>query len=159
MTKPKVENNGLKIVATNRKARRDYAIDETVEAGIALLGTEVKSLREGKASLADGYVQFEEGEAYLVAVHIAEYSFGNRFNHQPTRKRKLLLHKLEIRRLIGKVRERGLSLIPLQIYFRRGRAKVLLGLGKGKRAYDKREDIKRRDEQREIRREIKGRSR
>ncbi len=146
-----------KIVAVNRKARRDYEILESFEAGMALSGTEVKSLREGKANLKDSYAKILGGEVFLVNAHISPYSHGNVQNHEPLRDRKLLLHKAEIKRLTGKTEEKGLTLIPLKLYFERGRAKVELALARGKREYDKRETIKRRDLQREIERELKGR--
>jgi SsrA-binding protein len=144
-----------KIVCTNKTARRDYFITDTYEAGIVLQGTEVKSLREGRANLKDSYAQIKDGELFLVNCHISPYTYGNQFNHDPTRPRKLLLHKKEIRRLIGKVAEKGFTLIPLKIYFKDGIAKVELGLAKGKKAYDKREDMKERDAQREVERALK----
>lgn len=146
-----------KIVTVNRKARRDYDILESIEAGMALRGTEVKSLREGKVNLKDSYAMVRSGEVFLVNAHISPYSHGNVQNHEPLRDRKLLLHKAEIKRLTGKTQEKGLTLIPLKVYFERGRAKVELALARGKREYDKRETIKRRDLQREIERELKGR--
>jgi SsrA-binding protein len=144
-----------KIVCTNKTARHDYFITDTYEAGIVLQGTEVKSLREGRANLKDSYAQIKDGELFLVNCHISPYTHGNQFNHDPTRPRKLLLHKKEIRRLIGKVAEKGFTLIPLKIYFKNGIAKVELGLAKGKKAYDKREDLKERDAQREVERALK----
>ncbi|MDP8255862.1 MAG: SsrA-binding protein SmpB [Candidatus Alcyoniella australis] len=152
-----MDDEGVKVVSRNRKARHNYAIEDTLEAGLSLQGTEVKSLREGRASLTDGYVSFDKGQAYLVSVHIDEYSHGNRFNHEPLRRRRLLLHKEEIRRLSVKVAQRGLSVVPLQIHFRRGKAKVLLGVGRGKRTQDKRETLKRRDLDREMERELRRR--
>jgi SsrA-binding protein len=146
-----------KIVVVNRKARRDYDLLESFEAGMALSGTEVKSLREGKANLKDSYAKIRAGEVFLVNAHISPYSHGNVQNHEPLRERKLLLHKAEIKRLTGKTEQKGLTLIPLKVYFERGRAKVELALARGKREYDKRETIKRRDTQREIERELKGR--
>jgi len=146
---------GEKTVVTNRKARHQYHILETIEAGIVLQGTEVKSLRQGKVNLGDAYAKIKDGEVWLVEMHISPYEQGNVFNHEPRRPRKLLLHKREIKRLLGKVQERGLTLIPLRIYFKRGKAKVELALAKGKRLYDRREDIKRRDEEREISRSLR----
>jgi len=146
---------GEKTIATNRKARHQYHILETIEAGIVLQGTEVKSLRQGKVNLGDAYAKIKDGEVWLVEMHISPYEQGNVFNHEPRRPRKLLLHKREIKRLLGKVQERGLTLIPLRIYFKRGRAKVELALAKGKRLYDRREDIKRRDEEREVSRSLR----
>ncbi|NOZ55703.1 MAG: SsrA-binding protein SmpB [Calditrichaeota bacterium] len=148
---------GEKTVVTNRKARHQYHILETIEAGIVLQGTEVKSLRQGKVNLGDAYAKIKDGEIWLVEMHISPYEQGNVFNHEPRRPRKLLLHKREIKRLIGKVQERGLTLIPLRIYFKRGKAKVELALAKGKKLYDRREDIKRRDEEREVSRSLRRR--
>jgi len=144
-----------KVVSTNRKAYHDYFIQETYEAGVLLLGTEVKSLREGKANLRDSYVIIKEGEAFLLNCHISPYSHGNIQNHDPLRTRKLLLHKGEIDGLWGKVRQKGFTLIPLKIYFKGGRAKVEIGLCKGKRQYEKREAIKRKEAEREIQRHLK----
>jgi SsrA-binding protein len=141
----------VKIVTDNRRARHDYSILETYEAGIALTGTEVKSLRSGKANIKDSYARVENGELILHDMHISPYEQGNRFNHEPRRPRRLLMHRYEIQRLYGKIREKGLTLIPLKVYFNeRGRAKVELALAKGKRLYDKREAIAARDAQREI---------
>lgn len=152
--------DGLATVATNRKAWHDYHIEETFEAGIVLTGTEVKSLRRGQANLRDSYAQVKDGEVFLYNAHISPYEFGNRFNHEPTRTRKLLLHRDEIRRLIGKLREGGTTLVPLRIYFTsRGIAKVELALARGKKKWDKREALARRDEQREIARALKERQR
>ena len=136
----------------NRKARHDYFIDETVEAGLVLTGSEVKSLRAGKGQLKDSYARVERGEVWLVNAHISEYGPAAQFGHDPTRKRKLLLHRREIDRLGGKLREKGLTLVPLRIYFKDGRAKVELGLGRGKKLYDKRESIKAREMRREVER-------
>jgi SsrA-binding protein len=148
--------NGKKIIAVNKRARFDYHISETLEAGLVLQGTEVKSLREGRVVLKDAYADIQDGEVFLVHAHINEYSQGNRFNHDPERPRKLLLHRREIKRLIGKTQERGLTLIPMRMYFARGKAKVELGLAKGKKHYDKREDLKRRTAQRDIERAMRG---
>lgn len=149
--------DGRKLVCRNRRAWHEYEILETVEAGMILAGTEVKSLREGRVNLKDSYAKVEGDEVFLVDAHISPYSHGNIMNHDPLRPRKLLLHKKEIRRLGGKVSERGLTLIPLEIYFKEGRAKVELGLARGKRLYDKRAAIKKRDERRETQRELKAR--
>ncbi|MDZ7262653.1 MAG: SsrA-binding protein SmpB [candidate division KSB1 bacterium] len=148
-------NMSEKIITTNRKARHDYEILETMEAGIVLQGTEVKSLRAGKANLKDSYAGIKNGEVFLYGAHISPYDHGNIFNHEPTRTRKLLLNKKEIRRLIGKVEERGMTLVPLKMYFKRGRAKVELGLARGKRLYDRRRDIAKRDAEREMKRALK----
>ncbi len=149
----------IKVVAENRKARHDYFIEETYEAGIALAGTEVKSLRAGKASLRDSYAEVRNGEVFVHNMHISPYEKGNRFNRDPKRPRKLLLHKQEIRRLLGQTTQKGYTLIPLRIYFKRGKAKVEVALARGKKLYDKRESIARRDAQREIARELRGRER
>jgi SsrA-binding protein len=146
--------DSIKIVCQNRKARHEYQIDEVLEAGIMLLGPEVKSLREGRANLTDGYAAFQGGEPWLYNVHISPYSHSNDTSRlDPLRPRKLLLHKAEGRKLIGKLDERGYTLIPLKIYFRHGKAKVELGLAKGKKIYDKRETVKKRDTERELRRQ------
>jgi SsrA-binding protein len=145
---------GRKVVASNRKARHDYAILDTFEAGLALTGTEVKSLRAGRASLVDAFAQERNGELYLHGMHIPEYVQGTWTNHEPRRTRKLLLNRLEIDRLIGKLRESGLTLVPLQLYFSDGWAKVELGLARGKRTYDKRQDLAKREAQREIARVV-----
>lgn len=155
--KTKEKGDGRKIVCKNKRAWHDYEILETLEAGMVLVGTEVKSLREGRVNLKDSYAKVRDGEAYLVDAHVSPYSHGNVWNHDPLRERKLLLHKKEIRRLAGKTQERGLTLIPLQIYFKAGKAKVELGLARGKRLYDKRAAIKKREEDRDLRRELKGR--
>jgi SsrA-binding protein len=144
--------DGEKVIATNRKARHEYSILETFEAGIALKGAEVKSLRQGRASLQESYAALKNGEVWLLDMHISPYEQAADDLYEPTRKRKLLLHKKEIRRLVGKLAEKGLTLIPLRAYFKHGIAKVELALAKGKRAYDKREAIKRRDMQRELER-------
>lgn len=141
---------GRKVVASNRKARHDYTILDTYEAGMALTGTEVKSLRAGRASLVDAFAQEKAGELYLHGMHIPEYTQGTWNNHEPRRTRKLLLGRLEIDRLIGKLRETGYTLVPLSVYFSDGWAKVEIALAKGKRAYDKRQDLAKRDADREI---------
>jgi SsrA-binding protein len=148
---PDKENSAEKIVATNRKARHEYFILETYEAGIVLKGTEVKSLRQGTVSFADTYGSIEGGEAWLVGMHISPYQQGSYANVDPMRKRKLLLHAKEIRKLLGRLKEKGLTLVPLKLYFRNNIAKVSLGLAKGKRAFDKRHDIAKRESERAIR--------
>ena len=153
------ETEGIKVVATNRRAWHDYFIDEKVEAGLALTGTEIKSIRAGRVNLRDAYANIDKGEAWLMGAHIAPYDHGNRYNHEPTRPRKLLLHKSEIGSLRGKITRPGFTLIPLQVYLKRGRAKVELGLARGKRSFDKRETIARRDAQREIDRAVADRRR
>jgi SsrA-binding protein len=152
-------DGGVKIIAKNKKARFEYFIEDTFEAGLVLVGTEVKSLREGRASLKDSYGQIKNGEIFLVGAHITPYSHGTHTNHEPERERKLLLHKREIKRLYGKSRERGYTLVPLSLYFKKGRAKLEMGLGKGKAKYDKREAIKRKDEKRDMERAMKDRGR
>jgi len=146
----------MKVVCQNRKAYHDYHIDETVESGIALLGTEVKSLREGKANLKDSYVIIKGGEVFLLNCHISPYSHGNIMNHDPLRTRKLLLHKKEISRLAGKVVAKGYTLIPLKMYFKDSFAKVEIGLAKGKKLFEKRDTIKEREARREIERAMKS---
>lgn len=149
--KEKTEN----LLAQNRKARHDYFIKETVEAGIVLTGTEIKSVRARRITLKDGYVQIINGSAFLENVHINEYKEGNRYNHNPLRSRRLLLHKSEIRRLAKAQEERGITIIPLKVYLKHGFAKVLIGVAQGKKQYDKRETIKKRDQDRELRRKYK----
>lgn len=150
---------GEKVVATNRKARHDYAIEETYEAGLVLTGSEVKSLREGRASLVDGYAFIDRGEAWLDAVHIPEYTGGTWNNHAPRRKRKLLLHKAQILKIHNKVKEGGYTLVPLRLYFSDGRAKVELAVAKGKREYDKRQTLRERQDTREAQRAMSSRKR
>ncbi len=146
-----------KTVVENRRARHDYFIEEVIEAGLVLTGTEVKSLRAGRANLQDAYAAIQNGEAYLYNCHIAPYSPGNRFNVDPYRVRKLLLHGAEIVSLFGKVRQKGYTMVPLRLFFNaKGKAKVIIGLGKGKKLYDKREAIAERDAQRERQREARG---
>ena len=147
----------VKVVARNKKARHDYTIEETYEAGIVLTGTEIKSVRAGKVNLQDSYARIKDGEVFLLNLHISPFEQGNRFNHEPTRLRKLLLHQREIERLTGKTKERGLTLIPLKLYFKNGRAKVELGLARGKKNYDKRETLKRNQAAREMDRSIRAR--
>lgn len=143
-------------LAQNKKARHDYQILETLEAGLVLTGTEIKSVRERRINLKDGFAQIHNGEAWLMNVHISEYTQGNRFNHDPLRARKLLLHKKEIQKLTGQTSEKGITIVPLKVYLKHGFAKVLLGIAKGKHDYDKRETIKKRDQEREIRRTLKN---
>ncbi len=143
-----------KLIAQNKKARHEYAILDTYECGVVLMGTEVKSLREGRASLADAFATIDDGEVYLHNVHIPEYAFGSWTNHTPRRVRKLLLHKGEIQRLIGRTKESGLTLVPLSLYFTEGKVKVELALARGKKTWDKRQDLARRDADREVRREL-----
>lgn len=140
----------IKIVAQNRKARHSYFIEDEMEAGMVLCGTEVKALRIGRANLKDSYARIKNGEVFIYQMHIGPYPFAYYGNHEPLRPRKLLLHKHEISRLYGKVNEKGMSLIPLKVYFKHGKAKITLALAKGKRKYDKRETIRRRDEQRDL---------
>jgi SsrA-binding protein len=151
------EQDGHKIIARNKRARHDYQIIDTWEAGIVLTGTEVKSLREGKANLTDSYGILNDGEVFLLNLHIPPYEQGNRFNHEPTRTRKLLMHRKEIRKLIGAVERQGLTLVPLEMYFKRGVAKVTLALGKGKKLHDKRADEKKREDQRAMARMVRSR--
>ena len=139
----------------NRRARHDYSILDSIEAGLVLQGTEVKSLRQGKANIKDGFAQVREGEVWLYNMHISPYEQGNRYNHDPERPRKLLLSRAQIRRLTGRVEERGLTLIPLKIYFKNGWAKIELGLARGKKEYDKRHDMARRDAEREVEQALK----
>ena len=143
---------GRKVVASNRRAHHDYSILDTYEAGMALTGTEVKSLRAGRASLVDAFGQERDGEIYLHSMHIPEYTQGTWTNHEPRRTRKLLLHRDEIRKIIGKLRDEGITLVPLAVYFNNGYAKVELALARGKRSYDKRQDLATRDAQKEINR-------
>lgn len=147
----------IKIIAQNKKARFNYNIDETYEAGLVLLGSEVKSLRDGRASLSDSYAVISEGEAYLLNSHISPCPQASLMNHDPKRTRKLLLHKKQIRKLFGKLNEKGYTLIPLKLYFKEGRAKVELGLCKGKKLFDKRESIKKREIKRELTRAFRSR--
>ncbi len=142
--------DNIKIITENRKARHDYQIEETYEAGLVLAGTEVKSLRAGRANLKDSFARVDKGEVFLYNAHISPYDQASRFNHDPRRTRKLLMNKYEIRRLIGRVQEKGLTLVPLRMYFKNGRAKVELALAKGKKLYDKRDDIAARDAKREV---------
>jgi SsrA-binding protein len=149
----------IKIIATNRKARHQYHFDDTYEAGLVLMGSEIKSIRAGRVSLQEGFVLFEEGEAWLVNVHIAQYDAASRQNHEPKRKRKLLLHRRQIDRLHGRTREKGYTVIPTKLYLKDGRAKVEIALARGKRQYDKRQAIAKRDSKRQVERAIKERYR
>jgi SsrA-binding protein len=148
-----------KVIATNRKAFHNFSILETYEAGLVLKGTEVKSLREGQVNFKDCYATIDDGEAWLVGCHISPYHHGSDANHEPDRRRKLLLHKREISRLLGKVAERGLTLVPLRLYFKGGRAKIELGLARGKKLHDKRASIRERESRREIEKESRARER
>lgn len=154
-----MREEGTKLISSNRKARHDYEILDTFEAGLVLQGTEVKALRDGKASLAEAYARVEGDEIWLVGAHIPEYVHGNRQNHDPTRARKLLLHRAEIERLRGKVQEKGLTLIPLRLYWKRGRAKLEIALGRGKKEHDRRDDVAKREAQREMDRAMSRRNR
>lgn len=149
----------IKVVCNNRRAYRDYFILDTMEAGMVLLGSEVKSLRDGRASMGDAYADVRGSELVLVGCHISEYPWANQFNHEPLRERRLLMHRREIRRLGVKLNERGFTLVPLRLYFKDGKAKVELGLAKGKRKYDKREAVRDRDLTREQAAELRGRGR
>ena len=149
--------SGKKILATNKKARHDYFIDEVFECGIELKGTEVKSIRQGRVNLKEGYASVDNSEVFLKQVHISPYDQGNRFNVDPLRTRKLLLHKSEIRKLIGATTVKGYSLVPMSMYLKNGRVKLELGLGKGKKLYDKRQDLAKKDAMRRIDRESKDR--
>jgi SsrA-binding protein len=148
-----------KIIAQNKTARLNYFIGDTYEAGIVLVGTEVKSIREGRVNLKDSYALVKEGEVWLHEMHVSPYSHGNRYNHEPLRTRKLLLHHREINKLYGKSREKGLTLIPLKIYFKNGKVKVEIGVGQGKKLYDKREDMKLKDDKRDMQRAMRERNR
>jgi SsrA-binding protein len=156
-----VKETGRKLIAQNRKARHDYHIEDTYEAGLVLTGTEVKSLRAGRASLVDAYARVRDGEVWLEGMHVPEYTEGTWTNHEPRRSRKLLLHRAEIEKLVGKTKEGGSTLVPLALYFKDGRAKVELALARGKRAYDKRAALAERDARREVERatgrRVKGR--
>lgn len=146
---------GIKVVATNRKAKRDYELEDRFEAGLVLTGTEIKSIRAGRINLSDGYVQPEEGELWMVNVHIAPYEAAGRHGHEPRRPRKLLLHRRQIDRLTSRVQERGWTIVPITVYLKDGRAKAEIALARGKRKYDKRQAIAKRDSEREIRRALK----
>jgi len=148
---------GKKIIASNRRARHEYTIEDTVEAGLVLTGTEVKSLRAGRATLTDGFGQITDNEAWLHGVHIPEYTQATWTNHEPRRTRKLLMHRKEIDRLSSSIKERGLTLVPLSLYFLDGKVKIELGLARGKRTYDKRHELAKRDAAREVERELRRR--
>jgi SsrA-binding protein len=156
MKMPKGEG---KLIAQNKKARHDFAIEETFEAGIVLQGTEIKSVRAARVNLKDAYARVDKGEVFLHNMHISPYEQGNRYNHEPLRTRKLLLHKKQISRLIGETKEAGYSIVPLKMYLKDGYAKVLIGVAKGKKKYDKREDLKRKEAKRDIERAFKERQR
>ena len=148
---------GIKVVATNRKAHHEYFLLDTYEAGIALQGSEIKSIRAGRGSLAQAYVTIEANEVWLVNAHVAPYEQANRYNHDPLRRRKLLLHQKEIREIWGNVRQKGVTIVPLRMYLKEGRAKVEIAVAKGKKLYDKRADLAERDAQREMDRQVKKR--
>jgi len=148
------DNTNFKIIAQNKKAGFQYHIDETIEAGLVLIGSEIKSLRESKASLSDSYAMIKSGEAFLMNMHISPLAHASVMNHEPKRTRKLLLHKQQIRKLTGKLKEKGYTLIPIKLYFKKGRAKVELGLCKGKKLFDKRETIKKRETKRAMNRAL-----
>lgn len=147
-----------KLIANNKKAFHDFFIDETYEAGVALHGTEVKSMRMGKCSIKEAFIRIEKGEVYVYGMHVSPYEKGNIFNKDPLRVKKLLMHKYEINKLEGKVAEKGYTLVPLQVYFKEGRVKVEVGLARGKKLYDKRESIAKKDQRREVEREFKVRN-
>ena len=149
------KNETMKLVANNKKAYHDYFIEEKIECGIALHGTEVKSLRMGKCSIKEAFIRIENGEVFAYGMHISPYEKGNIFNKDPLRVKKLFLHKQEINKLLGKIKEKGYTLVPLQVYFSRGKAKVEIGLARGKKLYDKRDDIAKKDQRRETEREFK----
>ncbi|MDN4072172.1 MULTISPECIES: SsrA-binding protein SmpB [Fictibacillus] len=146
-----------KLVAQNKKARHDYHIEETFEAGIVLQGTEIKAIRAGRINLKDSFARVQNGELFLHNMHVSPYEQGNRYNHDPLRTRKLLLHRKEINRLLGSTKEQGYSIVPLKLYLKNGFAKVLIGLAKGKKNYDKRQDLKKKDAKREIERAFRDR--
>ena len=155
MAKGKKQHNNDNLMAQNKKARHDYSISETYEAGIVLTGTEIKSIRARRINLKDGFVQIRNDEAYMMNVHISEYAEANQFNHDPLRNRKLLLHKKQIRKLAQITQDKGVTIVPLKVYLKNGFAKVLIGVATGKHEYDKRETIKRRDQKRQIERVMK----
>ena len=152
------KKSGMKLIANNRKAFHDYFIEDTYEAGIALAGTEVKSLRSGKCSIKEAFVRIEDGEVFVYGMHVSPYEKGNIFNKDPLRVKKLLLHKYEINKLLGKIKEKGYTLVPLQVYFKDGKVKVEIGLARGKKLYDKREAIAKKDQRREAEKEFKVRN-
>lgn len=150
-----VKKEAQKLIANNKKAYHDYFIDETYEAGVALHGTEVKSMRMGKCSVKESFIRIENGEMFVYGMHVSPYEKGNIFNKDPLRVKKLLMHKYEINKLTGKIAEKGYTLVPLQVYFKDGRVKVEVGLARGKKLYDKRQDIAKKDQRREVEREFK----
>jgi len=154
----KTDTSGIKIIAKNKRAWHEYEIQDTWEAGLVLLGTEVKALRNGRVNLGDSYGEIRGGEAWICKMHIGPYEMGNRENHEPFRRRKLLLNRREIRKLLPKIEERGLTLVPLKIYFKRGRVKLELGLGRGKKLHDKRDTKAKQDVERRIAKELGRRS-
>jgi SsrA-binding protein len=156
-TRAAADNLPIKVITVNRQAYHDYFVERTIEAGIALMGTEIKSIREGKVNLRGSYAAVRDGELWLENAHIAVYEHGNRYNHEPTRQRKLLLHRREINSLLSRVETKGLTLIPLKLYLKGGHAKIELGLARGKKLYDKRDAIAERDMRREIERAIRAR--
>jgi SsrA-binding protein len=158
-TKKSNDDEGIHLICRNKRAFHDYAISETLECGIVLKGTEVKSLREGTANLEDAYAKLDDGEVWLIGSDIPEYTMGNKLNHKPKRPRKLLLHKREIAKFAGKAAQRGFTLVPLRMYFKQGRAKVELGVARGKQQHDKRQDQKKAEAQRDIRRAMTERRR
>ena len=151
----KAKTDGIKLIANNKKARHDYFVEDSFEAGIVLHGTEVKSLRQGHCSIKESFVDIDNGEVFIHQMHISPYEKGNIFNKDPLRPKKLLMHRFEIMKLTGKIAEQGYTLVPLQVYFKDGRAKMEIGLARGKKNYDKRESLKRKDEQRQIEKAIK----
>lgn len=153
-----MSKEAMKLVANNKKAYHDYFVDEKIEAGIVLHGTEVKSLRMGKCSIKEAFIRIENGEMYVYGMHISPYEKGNIFNKDPLRTKKLLLHKSEISKLLGKTKEKGFTIVPLQVYFKDGRAKMEIGLCRGKKLYDKRQDIAKKDQKREAEKEFKIRN-
>lgn len=148
----------MKLVANNKKAYHDYFVDEKYEAGLVLHGTEVKSLRMGKCSIKESFIRIEDGEVWVYGMHISPYEMGNIFNKDPLRPKKLLMHKAEIHKLLGKIKEKGFTLVPLQVYFKEGRAKIEIGLCRGKKLYDKRQDIAKKDQRREAEKDFKIRN-
>ncbi|MCF0127830.1 MAG: SsrA-binding protein SmpB [Pseudobutyrivibrio sp.] len=153
-----MSNDSKKLIANNKKAYHDFFIEETYECGIALAGTEVKSLRQGRCSIKEAYVRIENGEIFILQMHIPPYEKGNIFNRDPLRQRKLLMHKSEINKLLGKIKEQGYTLVPTEVYFSKGKVKVMIGLAKGKKLYDKRADIAKKDQKREAQRDFKVRN-
>lgn len=153
-----MSSGGIKVVAENRKAFHDYYIEDRIEAGIILTGTEIKSIRNGRVNLKDSYARLDEGEIWVHQMHISPYEQGNRFNHDPLRPRKLLLHRAEINKLIGKIQQQGLTLIPIKIYLKKGMAKVELAVGQGKKNYDKRQALAEREGKRDIERALRDRN-